>query len=198
MSHCLLWITPIPVYYYPPFGVGGFFIIVIVLLYFYYRKRTHDDIGCLILFLLPFWALIGAFGFAEKLFNKSWEKLIEFNALSKQFDLPPSRTLKVMMVLTLIGLWIMGMILIAYYDSEGWLFALYGIGIPFVYAYLYILWKKLFFVWLTQLRPKVATVIVSITIVLIIIFWILAIRGFIHVTSIDYYMQYLENKYQAQ
>ena len=178
-------------FYFSGFTAGFFILTAIILIYYLYRKEHYGDIGCLALLLLPFLPIL----YLGNVIDKRWEKLIELNFLSKQYNLPPSRTLKVMAALSCIGLWIMGIILLANFDDSGWWVAVWGIAMPFVYLYFFILWKKLFFVWLLKLRPQVAKAIVWLSIVLIIVFWVFAVRQYIHVTSSDYLIQYWENKY---
>ena len=67
--------------------------------------------------------------------------------------------------------------------------------IPILFALMYILWKKLFFVWLGRLHPKLAIIIAIVSILLIIAFWIVAIKAYNHYTSTEYLHQYWSRKY---
>ena len=62
-------------------------------------------------------------------------------------------------------------------------------------CFLYVLWVKLFFVWLGNFRPKVAIIICIVSILLVIALTIAAIKLHSYYTSLDYFKQYLDKKY---
>ncbi|MBO4740631.1 MAG: hypothetical protein J5605_03185 [Bacteroidales bacterium] len=115
--------------------------------------------------------------------------------MKDKFNLPPSRTLKVMVALSCIGIWVLGIFLMYYFDASTLVMVLWCYVLPFVFLYLYILWIKTFFVLLWRLRPQVAKAIVWLFLVLIVVFWVFAIKQYINLTSTEYLMPYWENKY---
>ena len=178
-------------FYFSGFTSGLCILSAIILIYYLYRKEHYGDIGCLALFLLPFLPILEL----GNIIDKRWEKLIEFNTLKDKFNLPPSRTLKVMVALSCIGIWVLGIFLMYYFDASTLVMVLWCYVLPFVFLYLYILWIKTFFVLLWRLRPQVAKAIVWLFLVLIVVFWVFAIKQYINLTSTEYLMPYWENKY---
>ncbi len=175
-------------------GVAGFgALLFFVAFYLIYRRCEHGDYGCfsyLLLLLLP---IVGAVSVLDKVDKKAVE--LDINTIGKeQFDLPPSLLLKVLVVLSGIGLWILGILLMATYDVSGWLFG-FWIFMAFAFINLYILWLKVFFVWLGKLKKSVALTITIVLVILISVFWIFAIKAFNYYTSIEYLKQYWERKY---
>ena len=171
-------------------GGGGSFgalLFALLVFYFLYRKASYGDSGCLdiLLFpLLPFYFLF-----------KGFEKLSLYEPESNTFNLPPSGLLKVIVALSTISLWILMMTLIeTYTDSLGYdIFCV--VILPILLCFLYVLWVKLFFVWLGRFRPKVAIIICIISILLVIAFTIAAIKLHNYYTSLDFLKQYWAKKY---
>ena len=178
-------------FYFSGFTAGFCILAAIILIYYLYRREHYGDIGCLALLLLPFLPIL----YLGNVIDKRWEKLIEFNTLKDKFNLPPSHTLKVMVALSCNGIWVLGIMFMSYFDSSTLVMVVWCYVVPFIFLYLYILWIKTFFVLLWRLRPQVAKAIVWLSIILIIVFWIFAIRLYIDITSIEYPMQYWENEY---
>ncbi|GEM_PF-3586475 len=168
-------------------GSFGAFFFALLVFYFLYRKESDGESGCLTILLLPLLPF--------HLLFKGFEKLFLFEPEGNTFNLPPSGLLKVIVALSTIGLWIMMMSLIeTYTDSLGYdIFCV--VILPILLCFLYVLWVKLFFVWLGNFRPKVAIIICIVSILLVIALTIAAIKLHSYYTSLDYFKQYLDKKY---
>lgn len=171
-------------------GLIGLIIIVIVCFYLWI-KDENGDIGCLSLLFFP---LLLPY-LMVKIIYRGFEKVSSFDPEGKKFDLPPSQLLKILVALSAIGFWILLFALITIYDDSFWSIITCMYIIPILFAFMYILWKKLFFVWLGRLHPKLAIIIAIVSILLIIAFWIVAIRAYNHYTSTEYLHQYWSRKY---
>lgn len=177
-------------------GVGGGFgalILAVVLIYWLCRKENGEDLGCGSILMLPLMPIVGLVALFGEIDKKGIEK--ELNCTGKQFDLPPSLLLKVMVILSGIAVWIMVMVLMMDYDVSGFLIGLWGVMMPLTFINLYMLWLKVFFVRLGCMQPRKAIVICIVIVLLIIIFWIFAIKAFNYYTSIEYLSQYWQRKY---
>ena len=156
-------------------------IAVIVLFYYLYRQEKYGDSGCLNLLWLPLvpfaWLLSGL--------SKANDKLNEYEFSNDEFDQPPSLLLKYLVALTLMGIWIMGICVMEIFDGSLW-WAVLLTFLVFVFFKLYIFWLKVFFAKLAKLRKPVAVTICVVLIILIIVFWIVAIKAFQYYTSIEY------------
>ena len=176
-------------------GGGGFgaMIVSAAVIYYIYRKEKYCDSGCLSVLLLPLMPLFGLFSLFGKMDEAGLKADMKYSG-KKQFDQPPCLLLKVLVALSGIGLWIYGMLLMGTYEVSWVLFGLW-ILMPFPFAFLYILWLQVFFVWLGEKKKSVAHIITILSIILIIVFWIVSIRVYNHYTSIEYLRQYWERKY---
>lgn len=177
-------------------GVGGGFgalILAVALIYWLCRKENGDDLGCGSILMFPLMPIVGLIALFGEIDKKGIEK--ELNCTGKQFDLPPSLLLKVMVILSGIAVWIMVMVLMMDYDVSGFLIGLWGVMMPLTFINLYMLWLKVFFVRLGCMQPRKAIVICIVIVLLIIIFWIFAIKAFNYYTSIEYLSQYWQRKY---
>ena len=174
-------------------GAGGLIglIIIVIVCFYLWIKDENGDIGCLSLLfsplLLPYLMV--------KVIYRGFEKVSSFEPEGKKFDLPPSQLLKILVALSAIGFWILLFALITIYDDSFWSIITCMYIIPILFAFMYILWKKLFFVWLGRLHPKLAIIIAIVSILLIIAFWIVAIKAYNHYTSTEYLHQYWSRKY---
>lgn len=168
-------------------GSFGAFIFALLVFYFLYRKESDGESGCLTILLLPLLPFYLLF--------KGFEKLCLFEPKGNKFNLSPSVLLKVLVALTAIGLWIMGIDLEMMYSDSLWYNLLFILFLPALFICLYILWVKLFFVWLGRFRPKVATIICIVCILLVIAFIIAAIKLHSYYTSLDFVEQYWAKKY---
>lgn len=169
-------------------GGLGALIVSIIVLYCIYRKenpRDHNEPN-------GFQQLFG--GLAFKL-SESYDKKTLNTHYCKKFDLPPSMTLKLLVALTGVGLWFLGIFLMSDYDVSMFWVWLWGIFLPFFYVYLFCIWKHFFFIWLGKMRTPVAVMAAIISIILTIVFWILAIKTFNYFTSIEYLSEYWKRKY---
>lgn len=175
-------------------GAAGFgALLFFAAFYLIYRRCEHGDFGCFGYLLLPLLPIVGIFSALDKVDTKAVE--LDMKTIGKeQFDLPPSLLLKVLVALSGIGLWIMGFILMGTYDVSKWWVAFWSF-MPLAYINLYLLWLKVFFVWLGKLRKPVAVIITIFSVILIIVFWIFAIKACNYYTSIEYLRQYWERKY---
>lgn len=175
-------------------GTAGFgALLFFAAFYLIYRRCEHGDFGCFGYLLLPLLPIVGIFSALDKVDTKAVE--LDMKTIGKeQFDLPPSLLLKVLVALSGIGLWIMGFILMGTYDVSKWWVAFWSF-MPLAYINLYLLWLKVFFVWLGKLRKPVAIIITIFSVILIIVFWIFAIKACNYYTSIEYLRQYWERKY---
>ena len=143
--------------------------------------------------VLPLFPIVGVVSVLNKVDKKAVEA--DVNTIGKkQFDLPPSLLLKVLVALSGMGVWILGILLMATYDVSGWWYV-FWIFMALAFINLYILWLKVFFVWLGKLRKPLAIIITIVSVILIIVFWIFAIKAFNYYTSIEYLRQYWERKY---
>ena len=176
-------------------GGGGFgaLIVASILIYWLYRKEQGDDLGCASVLLLPLMPVVWLVSLFGELDKKGIAK--ELDATGVQFDGPPSLLLKVLVVLSAIAVWIMVMVLMSTYDVSGWWVGLWGVMMPLVFINLYMLWLKVFFVRLGRMRPGLATIVCSVAVIAIVVFWIIAIPAFDHYTSTDYMSQYWRRKY---
>ena len=174
-------------------GAGGFGALIIVAIVFFYLwvKDDNGDLGCLSILFLPL-LLPYIYG---KLVYKGYEKLSSFEPEGKSFDSPPSLLLKVLVALSTICLWILLLSLIITFDDSIWSYFIWILFLPVLFFYLYLLWKKLFFVWLGRFRPKVAIIICIVSILLVIAFTIAAIKLHNYYTSLDFLKQYWAKKY---
>lgn len=174
-------------------GIGGGFgalIVAILLIYWLYRKDGHGDSGCFDLLALP----LLPFYWVVSLIEKGQDKLIDINLLDERFNRPPCLILKILVVLFFVELWILGIGLMVTYDiSGGWL-GLWTL-LPLVFINLYILWLKVFFVWLNKRPVRTATIILIVLILAIIIFGVYAIKAYNYYTSVDYLTEYWKLKY---
>lgn len=168
-------------------GSFGAFLFALLVFYFIYRIESHGESGCLTILLLPLLPFYFLF--------KGFEKLCLYEPKDDRFDLTPSGLLKVIVALSTIGLWIMMMSLIeTYTDSLGYdIFCV--VILPILLCFLYVLWLKLFFVWLGYFRPKVAIIICIVSILLVIALTIAAIKLHNHYTSLEFIEQYWAKKY---
>lgn len=168
-------------------GSFGAFLFALLVFYFIYRIESDGESGCLTILLLPLLPFYFLF--------KGFEKLCLFEPKGDKFDLSPSVPLKVIVALSTIGLWIMSMSLIeTYTDSLGYdIFCV--VILPILLCFLYVLWVKLFFVWLGRFRPKVAIIICIVCVLLVIAHTIAAIKLHSHYTSLDFVKQYWAKKY---
>ena len=179
-------------------GIGGGFtalIFAIILIYWLYSKENGDELGCGSILMLPLLPIVGL----VQLFGKLDEKGIDkgLSSSGTQFDLPPSLLLKVMVALSGIAAWILVIILMVDYDVSSWWVMLWGIMMPLTFINLYVLWLKVFFARMASMRPQTAVAICIVLVLLIIIFWIFAVKGFIYYTSDEYLMQYWKRKYEV-
>ena len=177
-------------------GAGGGFgalILAIILIYWLYRKESGDDMGCAGILMLPLMPIIGLVALFGDLDKKGIEK--ELDCTGSQFDLPPSLLLKVLVALSAIAVWIMAMVLMADYDVSEWLIWLWAVMMPLMSINLYVLWLRVFFVRLGRMRPRTAVAVCFVSVLLIILFWIFAVKAFNHYTSLDYLSQYWQRKY---
>lgn len=177
-------------------GVGGGFgalILAVVLIYWLCRKENGEDLGCGSILMFPLMPIVGLVALFGEIDKKGIEK--ELDCTGKQFDLPPSLLLKVMVVLSGIAVWIMVMVLMMDYDVSGFLIGLWGVMMPLTFINLYMLWLKVFFVRLGRMQPRKAIVICIVIVLLIVVFWIFTIKAFNYYTSIEYLSQYWQRKY---
>lgn len=176
-------------------GGGGFgaLIVAAAVIYYIYRKEQYGDSGCMSILLLPLMPLVGLFSLFGKMDEAGVEADMKYSG-KKQFDQPLCLLLKVLVALSGIGLWIYGMLLMGTYDVSWVLFGLW-ILIPIPFAFLYYLWLKIFFVWLGEHKKSVALTITILSIILIIVFWIVAIKAYNHYTSIEYLSEYWKRHY---
>ena len=174
-------------------GAGGLIglIIIVIVCFYLWIKDENGDIGCLSLLFFP---LLLPYLMVRVIY-RGFEKVSSFDPEGKKFDLPPSQLLKILVALSAIGFWILLFALITIYDDSFWSIITCMYIIPILFAFMYILWKKLFFVWLGRLHPKLAIIIAIVSILLIIAFWIVAIKAYNHYTSIEYLHQYWSRKY---
>ena len=174
-------------------GAGGLIglIIIVIVCFYLWVKDENGDIGCLSLLFFP---LLLPY-LMVKVIYRGFEKVSSFDPEGKKFDLPPSQLLKILVALSAIGFWILLFALITIYDDSFWSIITCMYIIPILFAFMYILWKKLFFVWLGRLHPKLAIIIAIVSILLIIAFWIVAIKAYNHYTSTEYLHQYWSRKY---
>ncbi len=174
-------------------GAGGLIglIIIVIVCFYLWIKDENGDIGCLSLLFFP---LLLPY-LMVKVIYRGFEKVSSFDPEGKKFDLPPSQLLKILVALSAIGFWILLFALITIYDDSFWSIITCMYIIPILFAFMYILWKKLFFVWLGRLHPKLAIIIAIVSILLIIAFWIVAIKAYNHYTSTEYLHQYWSRKY---
>ena len=174
-------------------GAGGLIglIIIVIVCFYLWIKDENGDIGCLSLLFFP---LLLPY-LMVKIIYRGFEKVSSFDPEGKKFDLPPSQLLKILVALSAIGFWILLFALITIYDDSFWSIITCMYFIPILFAFMYILWKKLFFVWLGRLHPKLAIIIAIVSILLIIAFWIVAIKAYNHYTSTEYLHQYWSRKY---
>ena len=174
-------------------GAGGLIglIIIVIVCFYLWIKDENGDIGCLSLLFFP---LLLPY-LMVKVIYRGFEKVSSFDPEGKKFDLPPSQLLKILVALSAIGFWILLFALITIYDDSFWSIITCMYIIPILFALMYILWKKLFFVWLGRLHPKLAIIIAIVSILLIIAFWIVAIKAYNHYTSTEYLHQYWSRKY---
>ena len=174
-------------------GAGGLIglIIIVIVCFYLWIKDENGDIGCLSLLFFP---LLLPY-LMVKVIYRGFEKVSSFDPEGKKFDLPPSQLLKILVALSAIGFWILLFALITIYDDSFWSIITCMYIIPILFAFMYILWKKLFFVWLGRLHPKLAIIIAIGSILLIIAFWIVAIKAYNHYTSTEYLHQYWSRKY---
>ena len=174
-------------------GAGGLIglIIIVIVCFYLWIKDENGDIGCLSLLFFP---LLLPY-LMVKIIYRGFEKVSSFDPEGKKFDLPPSQLLKILVALSAIGFWILLFALITIYDDSFWSIITCMYIIPILFAFMYILWKKLFFVWLGRLHPKLAIIIAIVSILLIIAFWIVAIKAYNHYTSTEYLHQYWSRKY---
>lgn len=166
-------------------------IIIVIVCFYLWIKDENGDIGCLSLLFFP---LLLPY-LMVKVIYRGFEKVSSFDPEGKKFDLPPSQLLKILVALSAIGFWILLFALITIYDDSFWSIITCMYIIPILFAFMYILWKKLFFVWLGRLHPKLAIIIAIGSILLIIAFWIVAIKAYNHYTSTEYLHQYWSRKY---
>ena len=174
-------------------GAGGLIglIIIVIVCFYLWIKDENGDIGCLSLLFFP---LLLPYLMVRVIY-RGFEKVSSFDPEGKKFDLPPSQLLKILVALSAIGFWILLFALITIYDDSFWSIITCMYIIPILFAFMYILWKKLFFVWLGRLHPKLAIIIAIVSILLIIAFWIVAIKAYNHYTSTEYLHQYWSRKY---
>jgi hypothetical protein len=174
-------------------GAGGLIglIIIVIVCFYLWIKDENGDIGCLSLLFFP---LLLPY-LMVKVIYRGFEKVSSFDPEGKKFDLPPSQLLKILVALSAIGFWILLFALITIYDDSFWSIITCMYIIPILFAFMYILWKKLFFAWLGLLHPKLAIIIAIVSILLIIAFWIVAIKAYNHYTSTEYLHQYWSRKY---
>ena len=170
-------------------GGGGFvaLIVAIIIIICVYRedhpRYSNEPNG--------FQLLFG--GLAFKL-SQSYDSMTAKSKNSKEFDLPPSFTLKLLVGLSGVGLWFYGIFFMAEYDvSFIWIW-LWGIFLPFFYVYLFYIWKHFYFVWLGRIRTSVAVTISIVSIIILIVIWIVLIKVFKYCTSMDYLMEYYYQK----
>ena len=175
-------------------GAEGFgAILFFVAFYLIYRRFEHGDYGCFSYLLLPLLPIVGVVSVLDKVDKKAVEA--DMTTIGeKQFDLPPSLLLKVLVALSGRGLWILGLLLMATYDVSGWLTAFWFL-MALAFINLYLLWLKVFFVWLGKLKKSVALTITIASVILIIVLCIAAIKAYNHYTSIEYLRQYWKRKY---
>ena len=166
-------------------------IIIVIVCFYLWIKDENGDIGCLSLLFFP---LLLPY-LMVKVIYRGFEKVSSYDPEGKKFDLPPSQLLKILVALSAIGFWILLFALITIYDDSFWSIITCMYFIPILFAFMYILWKKLFFVWLGRLHPKLAIIIAIVSILLIIAFWIVAIKAYNHYTSTEYLHQYWNRKY---
>ncbi len=176
-------------------GGGGFvaLIVAVAVIYYIYRKDEYGDSGCLSILLLPLLPFVGLFLLFGKMNEAGVEAEMKYSG-KKQFDRSPCLLLKVLVALSGIGLWIYGLLLMFTYDIS-WVLTGLWIFMPIPFAFLYYLWLKVFFVWLGEQKESVALIITILSIILIIVLWIVAIKAYNHYTSIEYLKQYWERKY---
>lgn len=178
-------------------GVGGgglgALILTAAVFYYIYRKEKYGDSGCSSILLLPLMPLVGLFSLFGKMNEAGAEADLKYSG-KKQFDQPPCLLLKVLVTLSGIGLWVYGLLFMGTYDVS-WLLVGLWILVPIPFAFLYYLWLKVFFVWLGERKKSVALVITILSIILIIVLWIVAIKAYNHYTSIEYLRQYWQRKY---
>jgi len=172
------------------FGALLFFIVAFVIIYWLEKGKAPGCLGILLLPLMPVIGLVSLFGELDK---KGFEK--EMNASGTQFDGPPSLLLKVLVVLSLIAVWVLVIGLMANYDVSHWWVGLWVIMMPLASINLYMLWLNVFFAHLGRLRDRTAMVVCIIAIVLIVVFWIVAIPAYSHYTSDEYLSLYWRRKY---
>ena len=169
-------------------GVGALIVAIIVILYCYRKDNPRSGSDEPNGFQLLFGGL--AFRLSER-YERKTEKLVH----SKQFDYPPSLLLKVMMALSGVALWVYVILFMASYDISFLWVWLWGIFMPFFYIYLYMLWLKYFFVGLGKFKTPIAIALCILFMLLVVVFWIFAIKAFNYYTSLDYMIQYWERKY---
>ena len=175
-------------------GVGlDALLFAIILIYWLYRNEKYGDSGCVSILLLP----ILPFSLIISLFSKADEKCSNISLIDKQFDYPPSLLLKVFVAISCIGLWILGICFIACFDESGWWSIIWGIFMPLISINLYLLWLKVFFVWLGRMKTSAAITVAIITIIILVVFWIVAIKAYNYYTSLEYLREYWIRKYSV-
>ena len=175
-------------------GVGlGALLFAIILIYWLYRNEEYGDSGCVSILLLP----ILPFSLIISLFSKADEKCSNISLIDTQFDYPPSLLLKVFVAISCIGLWILGICFIAYFDESGWWSVIWGIFMPLISIILYLLWLKVFFVWLGKMKTSAAITVAIINIIILVVFWIIAIKAYNYYTSLEYLREYWIRKYSV-
>lgn len=170
-------------------GAGGFgpLIVCAIVGFFLWVGDDLDYGGCLIILLLPFLPFYWLIKQIIKGYEKGW--LTEYKT-------PHSKSIKVLVAITAIGLWILCFCLMNYYDDSFWNCILCMFLLPILFTYLYLLWARFFFAWLSRLRPNVALIITIASILLIIAFWVFVLKTYSHLTSPDYLEQYWAKKYR--
>lgn len=177
-------------------GAGfGALLLAILVIWYCHKSDSGGDIGCLNLLALPLLPLGLLFGGADKLNTKA----IEFGSRchGRQFDMPPSMLLKVLVAMSCIGVWVLGIAVLADYDDSGFWMWMVIILFPLACINLYMLWLKTFFVWLGRLKKWTAFTIVVVSVILIIVFWIFAIKAYCYYTSLEYLSEYWKRKYSV-
>ena len=180
-------------YFLSPGGAVAALIACAILFYYCYRKDKWGDIGCLwivYLPLLPFALLLGGMG-------KLSDKAFEYKNADDQFFDPPRLTLKVLVALSIVAVWILGFILLLDYDESNFWTWVWGIFMPLVSLNLYLFGMKVLFVELAKVKHRTAVAICIAFIVLIVVFWVFAIPAFKYYTSMEYMNHYWQVKYHV-
>lgn len=172
-------------------GAGGFgpLIVIAIVGFLLWVKDDFDYGGCLLILLLPVLPLYWLIKQIIKGYEKGW---------LSEYKTPLSKSIKVLVALTAVGLWILCFCLMSIYNDSFWNCILCMFFIPILFAYLYLLWARFFFAWLSQLRPNAALIISIASILLIIAFWVFAVKTYSHFTSLDYLEQYWAKKYYIE